>query len=179
MIKSQNSIYINVPMERVGVIVGSGGETKEIIENKSAAKLNIDSSTGSIEIKDGEDPLLAMRSAEVIKAIGRGFSPQKALHLFDDDMLTLEIIDLSQIVSTLKEMKRLKGRIIGKKGKSREIFENMTGCKISVMGKTVSILGRTDQILIVRTGIEMLINGSPHGPVFSYLEKKHRELNMK
>jgi ribosomal RNA assembly protein len=179
MIKSQNSIYINVPMERVGVIVGSGGETKEIIENKSAAKLDIDSSTGSIEIKDGEDSLLAMRSAEVIKAIGRGFSPQKALHLFDDDMLTLEIIDLSQIVSTLKEMKRLKGRIIGKKGKSREIFENMTGCKISVMGKTISILGRTDQILIVRTGIEMLINGSPHGPVFSYLEKKHRELNLR
>lgn len=177
MIKTR-SIFVKVPMDRVGVIIGPEGNVKQLIEQKSATTLDVDSKTGSIEIKDSKDPLLAMQTADVIKAIGRGFNPDKAMRLFDDDLLTLEIMDLSQIADTPKELKRLKGRIIGKGGKSREIFENMTETQISVMGKTVSILGHTDRILVVRTGIEMLINGSPHGPVFSYLEKKHRELQL-
>jgi ribosomal RNA assembly protein len=44
------------------------------------------------------------------------------------------------------------------------------------MGKTVSLMGYPDQVLVVRTGIEMLLKGSPHGPVYSFLEKKRREL---
>lgn len=175
MFEGKMTTYIKIPVERVGVIIGPNGSIKKIIEKKSTAKMNIDSETGSVELSLPEDPLKAMRTADVIKAIGRGFSPEKALRLFDDEMLTLEILDISTIVSTPKELQRLRGRIIGKSGKSREIIENLTGCKISVMGKTVSILGHTDQILIARTGIEMLIKGSPHGPVFSYLEKKRRE----
>ncbi len=176
MIEKKMTTYVKVPMDRVAVIIGPAGNTKALIEKKSTASLNIDSQTGSIEITDPDDPLLAMRAGEVIKAIGRGFSPEKVIRLFDDDMLTVEIMDLSHIANTSKELKRLKGRIIGKGGKSREIFENLTGCKISVMGKTVSLLGHLDQILVARTGIEMLIKGSPHGPVFSFLEKKRREL---
>ena len=176
MFEGKMTTYIKVPIDRVGVIIGPNGNTKKIIEKKSTAKMYIDSETGSVELSEPEDPLMAMRTGEVIKAIGRGFNPEKALRLFDDDMLTLEIMYLSNIASTPKELNRLRGRIIGKNGKSREIFENLTGCRISVMGKTVSILGHTDQILIARTGIEMLINGSPHGPVFSFLEKKRREL---
>lgn len=176
MIENRISTYIKIPMERVGVIVGPGGNTKKLIEQKAKAKLNIDSQTGSVEVTDSEDPLGAMRATEVIKAIGRGFNPDKAMLLFDDDMMTLEIIDLSHAANTPKELKRIKGRIIGKDGKSRNIFENMTGCKISVMGKTVSLLAHPDQIMVARTGIEMLLKGSPHGPVFSFLEKKRREL---
>jgi len=177
MIKTR-STFVKVPIDRVGVIIGPEGSVKQLIEQKSATTLDIDSKTGSIEVKESKDPLLAMQTVDVIKAIGRGFNPDKAMRLFDDELLTLEIMDLSQIADTPKELKRLKGRIIGKGGKSREIFENMTETRISVMGKTVSILGHTDRILVVRTGIEMLINGSPHGPVFSYLEKKHRELQL-
>ncbi|MDF1556656.1 MAG: KH domain-containing protein [ANME-2 cluster archaeon] len=176
MLENKMTTYVKVPMDRVAVIIGPDGSTKDLIEKKSAARLNIDSQNGSIEITDPSDPLMAMRAAEVIKAVGRGFSPDKVLRLFDDDMLTVEIMDLSHIADTPKELKRLKGRIIGKGGKSREIFENLTGCNISVMGKTVSLLGHMDQILVARTGIEMLIKGSPHGPVFSFLEKKRREL---
>jgi ribosomal RNA assembly protein len=148
MIKTR-STFVKVPIDRVGVIIGPEGTVKQLIEQKSATTLDIDSKTGSIEIKESKDPLLAMQTIDVIKAIGRGFNPDKAMR-----------------------------RIIGKSGKSREIFENMTETKISVMGKTVSVLGHTEHILVVRTGIEMLINGSPHGPVFSYLEKKRRELQL-
>lgn len=176
MISNNMSTFVKVPMERVGALIGPGGKIKQIIEERSTARLNIDSSTGDVEISDPRDPLMAVRAAEVIKAIGRGFSPEKALLLFDDELMMLDIMDLSQAATNPNDLKRLMGRIIGKKGKSREIFEKMTGCRISVMGKTASLLGHPDQNLIARTGIEMLIKGAPHGPVFSYLEKKHREL---
>ncbi len=108
MIKTR-STFVKVPLDRVGVIIGPEGSVKQLIEQKSATTLDIDSKTGSIEIKDTKDPLLAMQTVDVIKAIGRGFNPDKAMRLFDDELLTLEIMDLSQIADTPKELKRLKG----------------------------------------------------------------------
>ncbi len=73
-------------------------------------------------------------------------------------------------------MARVKGRIIGKDGRSREIMERLSGARVSVYGKTVSILGYPEQIRVARTAIEMLLDGAPHGNVYSFLEKKHRDL---
>lgn len=168
--------YIKVPKERIAVIIGPGGEMKKILERKSGAEIIVNSDDGAIEITEGEDPIAAMRCTEVIRAVARGFNPQKAMELFDDDMMMLDIIDLSAVASTPKELMRLKGRIIGKDGKTRDIAERLIGVKISVYGKTVSILGRPEQNLIIRTAVDMLVNGVNHGTVYSFLEKKHDEL---
>jgi len=117
-----------------------------------------------------------MRVVDLVKAIGRGFSPERALVLLDDEMLMLDVLDLSKMVGTRSDMARIKGRIIGKDGRSREIMERLSGAKVSVYGKTVSLLGSPEQIRIARTAIEMLLDGAPHGNVYSFLEKKHQEL---
>ncbi|MDD2777808.1 MAG: KH domain-containing protein [Methanocellales archaeon] len=166
-------MYVKVPLERVGVIIGANGSTKNIIE-KIGVNLNIDSKIGSIQI-NSPDSLKEMIAGEVIKAIGRGFSPEKALLLLEDEMLMLDIIDLSKILTTKKDMIRVKGRIIGKGGKTRELMEELTGAKISVYAKTVGIIGTPDRIQIVRRCIEMLIKGAPHAFVYSYLERQKRE----
>lgn len=168
--------HIKVPQDRIGAIIGPKGSVKNIIENKSTSKLDINSENGTVEVVAGDDPVGAMRAADVIHAIARGFNPEKAYSFFDDDMLMLEIIDLSQAASTPKELLRLKGRIIGKGGKTREIAESLIGVKISVYGKTVSVIGHPDQILIMRTALEMLIDGANHGSVYSFLEKKKQDL---
>ena len=168
--------HIKVPQDRIGAIIGPKGNVKKYIEERSASTLDIDSETGTIEIIAGDDPVGAMRAADVIQAIGRGFNPEKAYPMFDDDLLMLELIDLSEAASTPKEMTRLKGRIIGKGGKTREIAESLIGVKISVYGKTVSVIGSPEQILIIRTAIEMLIDGANHGSVYSFLEKKKQDL---
>lgn len=170
--------HISVPLERVGVIIGSKGGVKELIEEKSTATLEIDSNTGSIHITSAKDPIKAMRVIEVIQAIGRGFSPEKALQLFDEELLTLTVVDLSNIANTQKSLKRIKGRIIGKNGKTREIIESLTNTKISVYGKTVSIIGYPVQVQIVRTAIQMLVDGAPHNSVYKYLEKKRQETKI-
>lgn len=168
--------HIKVPKDRVGAIIGPKGRVKQIIEDKSKARLDIDSEEGTVEIIPGENPLGALKAEDVVNAVARGFNPDKTFPMFDDDMLMLEIIDLSKHTSTQKELLRLKGRIIGKGGKTREITERLIGVKMSVYGKTVSIIGSPEQNQIARTSIEMLIEGANHGTVYSYLEKKREEL---
>ncbi|WNY26549.1 KH domain-containing protein [Methanolapillus ohkumae] len=168
--------FIKVPKDRVAVIIGPGGVTKKQIETAAKVTLEIDGEDGRVEIKSEEDAVLSMRAIEVIKAIARGFSPEKALELFNEDFLMLDVIDLSEAANTPKEMERLKGRIIGREGKTREIAERLINVKISVYGKTVSVIGFPEQTTIIRTAIDMLVNGVNHGTVYSFLEKKHDDL---
>ncbi|MDL2260996.1 KH domain-containing protein [Methanimicrococcus sp. OttesenSCG-928-J09] len=168
--------FVKVPKERIAVIIGPSGSTKKQIEELAKLKLEVNSEDGRVEIRDEEDPVAAMRAMEVVKAIARGFSPEKAMELFYEDFLTLDIIDLSEAASTPKELARLKGRIIGREGKTREIAEKLINVKISVYGKTVSVIGFPEQTTIIRTAVDMLINGVNHGTVYSFLEKKHDDL---
>ncbi|MDD3247848.1 MAG: KH domain-containing protein [Methanosarcina sp.] len=168
--------YLKIPKERIGAIIGPKGETKKFIEEKTACQLDIDSESGKIDITCEGDPLKEFRILETIKAIGRGFSPEKALGILEDDMLMLEIIDLSDVATTPKELQRIKGRIIGRGGRTRELAESLINVKISVYGKTVSVLGYAEQNTIMRTAIKMLLDGAAHGAVYKFLEKKHQEL---
>ncbi|NKQ39007.1 MAG: RNA-processing protein [Methanosarcinales archaeon] len=168
--------HIKIPQDRIGAIIGPKGNIKKLIEEKSCAKIEIDSKNGTVELKSEKDPLLSMRAHDVIRAIARGFNPEKAMELFDDDLLMLDVIDISRSANTQKDLMRLKGRIIGKGGIMRENIENTLNTKISIYGKTVSAIGHIEEIQIVRTAIDMLINGAVHGSVYDFLEKKKRKL---
>ena len=168
--------HIKIPLERIAVLVGPKGSTKEFIEEKSTASINIDSQSGDVEISEAKDPIKGLRAREVVHAIARGFSPEKALRLLEDELLMLETIDLSNVARTEKDLQRLRGRIIGKDGKTREVFEDLTNVRISVYGKTICLIGYPEHNTVARAGIEMLLKGSAHGPVYTFLEKKKSEL---
>ncbi|WOF17186.1 RNA-processing protein [Methanoplanus sp. FWC-SCC4] len=165
---------IKVNQNRIAVIIGKGGKTKRQIEKKTETKLTIESEEGLITI-EGEDAINVMKTGEIIKALNRGFSPERAYTLLEDEDIMLDIIDLSAYCNSTKQMERIRGRIIGKEGKSREQIENMTGAEISVYGKTVAIIGEIDQVKNAAKAIEMIIEGLPHESVFSYLDKKKKE----
>ena len=169
-------MHIKIPEERLGVLIGPDGSMKKFIEEKSKTLLEIDSESGTVTVESSEDPLMVMRVSDLVRAIGRGFSPERALAILDDEMLMLDVMDLSKMVGTKSDMARLKGRIIGKDGKTREIMEKLSGSKVSVYGKTIALLGYPEQIRVSRAAIEMLLDGAPHGNVYSFLEKKHQEL---
>ena len=172
--------HIKVPQDRIGAIIGVEGKVKETLEKKSGAHIDVDSESGTVLIEADEkaDPFKALKASEAIKAIARGFSPEKALKLLDVDDLLLDMIDLSKISDAPSDLARIKGRIIGKGGKTREIMESMTGAKISVYGKTISIIGDPEQTMTIRTAIDMLIDGAPHGAVYGNLERRRRELKQ-
>ncbi|HHF55292.1 MAG TPA: RNA-processing protein [Thermoplasmatales archaeon] len=168
--------YVRIPMERIAVLIGKNGEVKEKIE-QYGVKLEIDSSTGDVKI-EGEDSLREMEAENVVRAIARGFSPDKALLLFNDEYY-FELLDMRDWVGKKKEhVKRIAGRIIGKEGKARRLIEEMTGAYISVYGHTVAIIGRIDELQMAKQAIEMLLEGANHSTVYRFLEKERQKKKL-
>jgi len=168
--------YVRIPMERIAVLIGKNGEVKEKIE-QYGVKLEIDSSTVYVKI-EGEDSLREMEAENVVRAIARGFSPDKALLLFNDEYY-FELLDMRDWVGKKKEhVKRIAGRIIGKEGKARRLIEEMTGAYISVYGHTVAIIGRIDELQMAKQAIEMLLEGANHSTVYRFLEKERQKKKL-
>jgi len=177
------SVFVKIPQERIGVLIGPDGRVKETVEKRLSVSLQVDSEAGDVTITKNakqQDPTILFRAREVVTAIGRGFSPERAFRLFEDEDVMLEVIDLREIVGrSLSDIKRLEGRVIGKSGKTRKIIEELTETYVSVYGYTISIIGSTDQIETAREAISMLIRGSQHSTVYRFLHKKRRELKKK
>ncbi|UCD07889.1 MAG: RNA-processing protein [Candidatus Aenigmatarchaeota archaeon] len=154
---------IAIPEERKAVLIGKDGETKEEIE--SLTKTTITVSDGIMIKGEVEN---ALKAKNIVEAIGRGFSPKHALRLIDEDC-QLEIISLEG--ETDNTRKRLFGRVIGRKGATRKIIEQTTGCLLSVYGKTVSIIGTAREIDLARSAVEDLLEGRQHSYVYARLKR--------
>ncbi|MBC7099561.1 MAG: RNA-processing protein [Hadesarchaea archaeon] len=168
-------MYVRIPMDRIGAVIGPNGEIKREIERLTSTKLTIDSDTGCVKIEAGDDPLSALKAESILKAIARGFSSQRAFRLLDDDQL-LEIVDITDFAGdSERALSRLRGRVIGEQGKTRETIERMTDTYISIYGKTVAAIGTAEQLAVAREAIEMLLSGREHSTVYRFLDRKRRE----
>ncbi|MGF3554195.1 MAG: KH domain-containing protein [Thermoplasmatota archaeon] len=170
--------YIKIPIDRIGVLIGQKGKTKKDIETISGVKLNIDSKQGEIEIddRDVKDPLISIKIENVIRAIGRGFSPENAIRLMDD-YVDFFIFDLHDYVGKKEShLRRIKSRIIGKEGKTKRVLENLTDSKISIYGHTVAIISELERMNILKKSIDMLLTGSKHATVYHFVEVQMKEL---
>jgi len=159
---------LKVPKERVAIIIGKQGRDKRKIENRTSTKIDI-TKDGEVTIT-AKDSLHAWDARQIIKAIGRGFSPDVALLLTDENYV-LEVIELNDWAGkNEKTLMRIKGRVIGEHGKSKITIEDLTESYISVYGKTISIIGNVTKIQIAKRAVEMLLDGSRHATVFKLLE---------
>lgn len=172
-----------IPKDRIGALIGPEGKVKQVIEKRLKVELTIDSETGDVTIKlapEADDPSLLFRAKEVITAIGRGFAPEGAFRLIDDEELLLEVIDLREMFGTSQsELQRVKGRIIGQEGKTRRIIEELTEADVSIHGHTVAIIAGMDQMEVAREAVKMILRGSMHSTVYRYLNRKRREFKKK
>jgi len=175
--------FVKIPKERIGVLIGPNGKVKREIEENLDVTLEIDSETGDVTIsmnENAKDPSYLFKARDIVLAIGRGFSPQRAFRLLQDEDAMLTIINLRDIFGKSKsDIRRVKGRIIGKEGKTRRIIEECTDSYVSVYGHTVSIIGGVEQSEIAREAINMLIKGNQHATVYRFLQRKRGELKRR
>lgn len=176
------SAYVKVPRERVGVLIGSQGAAKRTIQDKGDVILRINGEEGEVELtpKPNANPVKFWCSQNVVRAIGRGFSPQKAFRLFDEEDTVLELINLRSLIGKSKsQLQRVKSRIIGKGGKIRALIEELTGVYLSVYGHTVGLIGDLEQVRVGKEAVMMIIKGCSHKTALRFLHRKRGELKRR
>ncbi|MGB9816870.1 MAG: KH domain-containing protein [Desulfurococcaceae archaeon] len=175
-------LYEKIPLERVGVLLGNNGAVKKEIEEKTRTILTIDSNTGSVIIEPAfpnTTALELMKAQNIVRAIGYGFSPERAFRLLEDDQV-LEVIDVRQYVGDKpNHLKRVLGRVIGEEGKARRNLEELTGTYISIYGPYVAIIGDYETANIAKKAIEMLVEGRMHSTVYKYIDREMFTLRRK
>jgi ribosomal RNA assembly protein len=55
-------------------------------------------------------------------------------------------------------------------------MEELPGAEVVIYGTTVGIIGQPEEVEAVRRAVDMILDGAPHGAVYSFLERKHNEL---
>ncbi|MFH0885092.1 MAG: KH domain-containing protein [Candidatus Micrarchaeota archaeon] len=164
--------FVRIPSERVKVLLGKDEAAKKKIEKKCNVELIVDPE-GEIEIVG--DPADVFFVHDIVKAIGRGFTPETALRLLGSDY-GLYIIPLKEIVHSENALTRLKGRVIGENGKIKSAIEDATDSYVSVYGNTIAIIAKIDTMEYAKEAIGLLIDGARHTSVLGYLAKAKREI---
>ncbi len=161
---------IRIPHERIPAIRGDGDSTLQLLERKLNCQIEV-SEEGEVELTG--EPVDEFFAKGVIRAIGRGFEPHKALKLLHEDY-GFNLIDLRDYAPKPDAMTRIKGRIIGEKGKAKKIVEEEGECDIAIWGHTVGVIAKLETLDVATTAVFKLIEGQPHPAVFTYLERNRR-----
>ncbi len=168
---------LKLPKDRIAVLIGKKGEVKRRLEEATNSKIKIDSKEGDVTIT-GEDSLGLFAAREVITAIGRGFNPEIAMNLLKVNYV-FDMVNIMDFARSKNDMVRLRGRVIGAEGRSRQIIEEMTDTNIVIYGKTISIIGEPDNVAVARKALESLLEGAKHASIYAWLEKKRKDLKFK
>lgn len=162
---------IRIPEERMRILRRSG-KWRKMLDKFFSVKVELNE-----EIRiSGDNPLQILKVKEILKAFGRGFDFDTALNLSDDEYY-LEVIDVREFAGKSRNRQIvLKGRVIGRGGKMKRLIEEYTNTKIAIYGKTVSIIGRCENVRVAREAIEMLLKGAMHTSVQRFLERKRGEI---
>ena len=173
--------FIKVPGERIGVLIGKNGAVVERIKQECKVKVEIESESGNVIVGYDSNSLLEgnpFKALEIISAISRGFSPEKAFKLLREDVI-FQLLDMRDYVgNSQSSINRIKSRIIGEQGRSRRTIEELSGADVSVYGHTVGFIGIFEAIKIAVEAIILLSKGSSHRSVYTMLQNYRRKLKQ-
>ena len=88
------TLYARIPDDRVGVLIGVGGATRRTIARATGTDIQIDAEEGEVRVSAPDsEPIAALRARDIVLAIGRGFSPERAQRLLKDDTY-FQVLDI-------------------------------------------------------------------------------------
>ena len=173
---------VKIPDDRIGVIIGKNGKVKTEIQDKCGVAIDIDSENGNAIISSTSKPIIEMepfKAVEIVSAIAKGFSPERAYRLLGEEEEVLQLVDLRDYAGkSANSLSRIKGRIIGEAGKSRKTIEDISGAYISVYGHTVGLIGTFEEIKLATEAVTMLSKGRSHASVYNMLQEAKRKSKL-
>ena len=100
--------------------------------------------------------------------------PEAARDLLDPETY-LEVVDIRDHTGhSRKRLERMRGRVIGRNGKTRRIIEEQSNARVVVQGHTVAVIGSLEAVDAAKVALGMLLGGAEHGSVYHYLEGHRR-----
>ncbi len=146
-------------------------EIEKILENKEKLEKEL-----KVKIENQEKDILIEGPADkefiaekVIDAINFGFPIKHAL-LIDKGELIFEKINIKEHARTTN-IQRVKGRIIGKQGKTIKTLSILTDCFFEIKDNEIGIIGAPERLKTTQQALISLIKGSKQANVYSFLEK--------
>ncbi|MGI0131068.1 MAG: KH domain-containing protein [Thermoplasmata archaeon] len=170
-------LYARIPEDRIGVLIGPGGRTKQEIRVRTRTQIEIDADDGEVKITGPDsDPIAAVKARDIVLAIGRGFSPERAMRLLKENAY-LGILDIKFTTGKREKsaVRRIRARAIGTRGRARSRIEELSGCSMSVYGSTITLIGDEEQLDRATRAVELLLRGSEHASVFHFLARARRD----
>jgi ribosomal RNA assembly protein len=142
-----------------------------ILKNKKKLEkeLKIKISNRGKEITIEGEPENEYLAEKVIDALDFGFPFSDALSIIREDA-TFEIINIKDHTNR-NDLKRVKGRIIGTKGKTLSTLCQLTKCAFELKDNEVGIIGPPEFIEHAQESIISIIKGAKQSNVYSHLEK--------
>ena len=148
-------------------------QNKSKIEKALNVKIFISGKNVSV---DG-DSLDEYVASQVVEALDLGFTTDEALLLAEENFI-LEKINIKDLTKR-HDLPRIRARIIGTKGKTKEIIENLSNCAICLKDNCVGTIGKTDDIKKAIKAITSIIHGSKQARVYAYLERERAKEKIK
>ncbi len=170
-------LFARIPEDRVGALIGLGGRTVREIARRTATSVEVDGEEGEVRVSGPDsDPMGVLKARDIVLAIGRGFSPERAFRLLKDNTY-LGIVDIKVATGRRDKsvIRRVRSRVIGTQGRARTRIEYLSGCSMSVYGSTVALIGEEDQLDRATRALELLMHGSEHSTVFHLLVRLRRD----
>lgn len=138
---------------------------KDKLEKKLEVKINIEGKKVTI---DGE----AFKEYEakiILEAMQFGFSAKQALSLTDEELVFRKIP--MKNFTRRKNMHEVRGRVIGREGKTKRTIEDISNCEVVINENTIGIIGPATGIEEATTAITNLIKGTKQANVYRFLER--------
>jgi len=142
-----------------------------ILKNKKRLEklLNIRITNRGKEVSIQGTPEKEYIAEKVIDALNFGFPFEPAISIKTQDFL-FEIINIKNH-TTRKDLPRIRGRLIGKHGKSLGTLHQLTKCFFELKDNEIGIIGDPEYIKYAQESVISIIKGSKHSNVYSFLEK--------
>lgn len=140
-------------------------KNKSLLEKKLKVKITNQGKEVFVEGRPEEEYI----AEKVINALNFGFEFGIAILIKEEDNL-FEIIAIKDYTKR-RDLSRIRARIIGKKGKTKKTFTQLTKCFFEIRDNEVGIIGEPEYIENAQTAIISIIKGTKQSNVYAYLEK--------
>ncbi len=142
-----------------------------ILKNKKRLeeKLNIKITNRGKEVYFSGKPIDEYAAGLVLEALNFGFPYSTAILIKEEDFI-FEIINIKDHTKR-HDLERVRGRIIGKEGKTKNALQQLTKCFFEVKDNNVGIIGHPEHIENAQQAIISIIKGAKQSNVYAFLEK--------